>query len=48
MTQVAISAMEGITVVFDFITSNSELAVIALGFPFVRGAARVVKRLIKL
>lgn len=48
MTDIAANAMAGVTTVFNFITGNAELAAIALGFPFCRGAVRVVKRLVKL
>lgn len=48
MTEIANSAMAGVTTVFTFIMSNAELAAITLGFPFVRAAVRVVKRLVKL
>lgn len=48
MSDIAANAMQGVTTVFTFITTNAELAAIALGFPFCRGAVRVVKRLVKL
>lgn len=48
MGDIAANAMEGVTKVFQFITSNTELAAIAVGFPAIMGAAKALKRIIRL
>ena len=47
MGTIAANAMEGVTTVFTFITSQAELAAIAVGFPAVMAAARALKRIIR-
>ena len=48
MGDIATNAMEAVTTVFTFITGKAELAAIAVGFPAVMGAARALKRIIRL
>lgn len=45
---VVANAMQGVSTVFSFVLENAQLAAIALGFPFVRAATRVLKRLVRI
>lgn len=47
MTEIVANAMTCVNTVFDFIMTNAELAVLAIGYPVVRLGASVLKRLIR-
>lgn len=50
MGTIAANAMSAVTTVFEWITAEGrpELAAIAVGFPAIMGAAKALKRIIRL
>lgn len=48
MTDIVANAMAGVTAVMGFVMEHAELAAIALGYPFIRAATRVFKRIVRI